>query len=466
MKRIIALFLCLVLVLSVVSCGKSETSTHGDGTENEDKLSSDAEEEIPIPDVAVGDTVYFGRYEQDFISTNGTERIEWLVIDKADNQLFLASKYGLDCYPYYSYGVSVTWERSDIRAWLNEEFYNIAFSEEEQNYIAETNVVNEDNQDYKIDGGNDTVDKVFLLSLSEATQYFPTDEDRRIAPTEYCKSKEVFTNDGEYCWYWLRSPGEKSFWASGVGVVGGILTKGSEVQLDDNAVRPVLWVDESAVELVSEEPEQELAIEATVGDIITFGAYEQDNNLGNGKEEIEWIVLDKKEDQILVLSMYGLDWLLFDNLDSAIFEDTDFDMRTWDVSSSRKFLNENFYNSMFNEQEHAKIVETNVVNGTNPVCGTDCGNDTVDKLFYLSIEEVEQYLVGTEYMACTPTPYAIERGSWAKKDLGTGWWMLRTSGASGLASSVVTPEGEINSEGFIVTNEGNTIRPAMWIEIG
>ena len=44
-----------------------------------------------------------------------------------------------------------------------------------------------------------------------------------------------------------------------------------------------------------------------VGSIITFGAYEQDNNTRNGKEPIEWQVLEIKGGRALLISKYGLD---------------------------------------------------------------------------------------------------------------------------------------------------------------
>ena len=45
---------------------------------------------------------------------------------------------------------------------------------------------------------------------------------------------------------------------------------------------------------------------ASIGDIVVFGTYEQDGNRTNGSEWIEWLVLDKEEDRILVISKYGL----------------------------------------------------------------------------------------------------------------------------------------------------------------
>lgn len=78
----------------------------------------------------------------------------------------------------------------------------------------------------------------------------------------------------------------------------------------------------------------------TVGDIITFGHYEQDNDLNNGEEPIEWIVLktDVKKNRVLLLSRYGLDAHHFD-VDTYYYG--------WDKSEIRKWLNSTFLKSAF-----------------------------------------------------------------------------------------------------------------------
>ena len=80
------------------------------------------------------------------------------------------------------------WENSNLREWLNNDFLNTAFSAEKQNAVLQTEVDNGKDQGYdgfKTDGGNDTQDKVFLLSYAEAWKCFTTDEARRCAPTDY-----------------------------------------------------------------------------------------------------------------------------------------------------------------------------------------------------------------------------------------------------------------------------------------
>lgn len=67
---------------------------------------------------------------------------------------------------------AITWETSDLRKGLNDDFYNEAFDKDEQQFIYETKVENPNNHWTVIEGGNDTIDKVYLLSFDEICKYF------------------------------------------------------------------------------------------------------------------------------------------------------------------------------------------------------------------------------------------------------------------------------------------------------
>jgi len=120
----------------------------------------------------VGDIIKFGTYEQDGNKSNGKEAIEWQVLDKKDGKLFVVSKYALDYQPFNKVYDTIPWEKCSLRSWLNNTFINTAFTSAEKNKIQTTKVVNEDNPYWGSDGGKDTQDKVFLLSISEAAKYF------------------------------------------------------------------------------------------------------------------------------------------------------------------------------------------------------------------------------------------------------------------------------------------------------
>ena len=199
--------------------------------------------ENPFNGVQVGDLVAFGRYEQDGDKANGEEAIEWRVLAVEDGKALIISEYALDAKPYNTEFVAITWEGCTLRSWLNDDFYQAIFSEDEQDWIVETQVINEDNPDYKTVGGNDTEDKVFLLSIAEANEYFADDEDRKVYETPCAKDNGTYVNkDISTSWWWLRSPGLNSTYAAAVDVNGWVIACGDYVFFTNGGVRPALWI--------------------------------------------------------------------------------------------------------------------------------------------------------------------------------------------------------------------------------
>ena len=197
------------------------------------------------PQVAqIGDIVYFGDYEQDNRTANGKEEIEWRVLEKdADGNMLLVSRFALDCRRYHDSVKQVTWEECDLRQWLNNDFYSAAFSGAEQKKIKTTTIENRDNADYYTSGGNDTKDKVFLLSIDEAKTYLPSSVDRICLATAYAESQgSQLEGVTKTCRWWLRSPGSTLFTASYVKIDGFILQLGTPVSLEKLSVRPAMWV--------------------------------------------------------------------------------------------------------------------------------------------------------------------------------------------------------------------------------
>lgn len=196
----------------------------------------------------VGDTVFFGSYEQDNSTYNGKEDIEWLVLAKEDNRLLVISQYGLDCKPYNRERADVTWESCTLRQWLNGVFLRTAFSKEERALIPTVTVSAAKNPYYSTNPGNATEDKVFLLGFEEANDYFKSEEARMCVPTAYAKSNGVYTSKSytkEYaatCSWWLRSPCSKQSIAAEVYVSGDVLIGGDYVDNDGYCVRPAMWI--------------------------------------------------------------------------------------------------------------------------------------------------------------------------------------------------------------------------------
>ena len=156
MKKYFAIAILLILVFAVsISTALAETPI----TQSFD---------------TVGGIVTFGRYEQDGSEENGPEEIEWIVLHVQDGKVLLLSKYGLEAQRYNKKKTDVTWETCTLRAWLNDDFLNKAFDPEEQSAILTTEVDNSDAQGYSgwiTSGGNNTKDKIFLLSCTETNLY-------------------------------------------------------------------------------------------------------------------------------------------------------------------------------------------------------------------------------------------------------------------------------------------------------
>lgn len=229
------------------------------GYKDVDKLLAEDDNMIAVARDAkftVGNYVTFGTYPQTKAGNDATP-IEWLVLARDGNKALLISRYALDAQPYNKDYTSVTWETCTLRTWLNGTFYNKAFSSTEQAAIMTTNVDNSKNQCYSgwnTSGGNNTQDKVFLLSYAEANQYFGVTYDNssntksRVAPTAYAfaqgagENSSYKTADGiDAGWWWLRSPGYNQSRAADVFPVGSLFY--IDVNYASGSVRPALWVN-------------------------------------------------------------------------------------------------------------------------------------------------------------------------------------------------------------------------------
>ena len=152
-----------------------------------------------------------------------------LVVDAQDGSLLLITKDIIAERPYNDTLIDVTWENCTLRKWLNDDFYN-RFSAEEKAMITSTTRETDDNPQYGTKGGNDTYDKIFLLSLVGAESYFSSERER------------VAKSNGKEEFWWLRSPGETQKDAACIGTWGYVSTKGMPVNMSAIGVRPVLWV--------------------------------------------------------------------------------------------------------------------------------------------------------------------------------------------------------------------------------
>ena len=223
-------------------------------------------------------------------------------------------------------------------------------------------------------------------------------------------------------------------------------------------------VIESIAELLGYTPEAEdfadtppAFLSATVGDTLTFGDY-------------LWRVLDSQEDKLLLISQ--------DILEQRAYHPC-YEQVTWENSTLRGYLNNDFLRQ-FTHEESSKIIETTIANPDNLWYGTPGGNDTLDKIFVLNLEEVDRYFGDSgDYLNMRRKKY--DKGRWVADD--KGWifanmhdknriakhkgadslWWLRTPGYSDCTVAYVSTTGNIPLNGDRVCIFRGGVRPAFWI---
>ena len=209
----------------------------------------------------VGSYVTFGTYPQTSSGSDSTP-IEWQVLEVREGKSLLISRYGLDARPYHEVRSTITWEDCSLRAWLNEEFLNTAFSPEEQSAILLAAVDNSQRQGYSgyaTYGGNGTQDRIFLLSYAEAQRYFEFNSSRKCAPTDYAVRRGAWTSASEKTegrptgTWWLRSPGSYQNGASFISSDGSHYDHSASDSND--MVRPAFWLDLESDVIWNQQPE-------------------------------------------------------------------------------------------------------------------------------------------------------------------------------------------------------------------
>ncbi|MCR5848713.1 MAG: S-layer homology domain-containing protein [Lachnospiraceae bacterium] len=227
-----------------------------------------------------------------------------------------------------------------------------------------------------------------------------------------------------------------------------------------------------------------------VGEIIKFGKYEQDGNLENGKEDIEWQVTKTENDKnrVLVVSRFALDCKKYNETQTDV---------TWETCSLRKWLNDDFKNEAFSSCAQKRIPTVKILNENNPKYNTPGGNNTDDRIFCLSLKEMEnlfgsyswydnEYMYGNnQNLICTPTQYAINNGAYyydiTEEDYniflkdkgytedvigrrGCNWW-LRSPGSLSNRACYVDNYGSAGATcHYYVNFDYLAVRPAMYIE--
>lgn len=193
-----------------------------------------------------GNVVKFGKYIQD--GDKGTKKtsIEWKVIKIKDGEALLIAQHGLDCKPFNDYNTNTYWEKSTLRKWLNETFYDAAFTDEEKKALVKHRVGTAKNKVTNTRSGNPTYDYVAIPSEGELDSYLPTPNSRKAKASVYSVFRGAFASTDATIfgngYYWLRTGGLNRQCAMVVDPYGIADSNGQAVIANNIMVRPEIWV--------------------------------------------------------------------------------------------------------------------------------------------------------------------------------------------------------------------------------
>ncbi len=398
---------------------------------------------------------YGCQYETDSKATP----IEWMVLDYSPDgkSALIISRYVLGHLPYHNSYSATTWENCSARKWLNNDFFEKAFTEEEQKLVQLTTLKNPAFRDTEANGGNDTEDRIFYLSAEEAEKYFPDCDG-------YNGNKKYVTTslDGQVNGWYLRTPGQDNETVMVFSGLGYQLEPyGFNVAQDEFCVRPACWITLTP-EIIKEndlslgKDKKEVKHELGKEDLyVTMGVYKDP---WSGRNNIlEWQILDydEKNEKVLLLDRYITLYESFDiSNNNSNEQNTDI---IWEDCSLRKTLNGEFYERAFIKEEREIILKSVLDNKGNENYGRKGGNDTEDYIFLLSIEETEEYFGHSRWES------AANRILWPRKKGMLELWTLRSPGDSRNTAAFVDEYGVSGSDPMKDIMCG--ARAAMWISI-
>lgn len=222
----------------------------------------------------------------------------------------------------------------------------------------------------------------------------------------------------------------------------------------------------------------------TTWDCVWFGNYWQEDTNGDGKADkndakqpIKWRVLSVNGDDAFLLADKNLDWQKYNDTRTSV---------TWETCTMRSWLNgygaasnkngtdytgNNFIGNAFNSSERTTIRTTDVVNDDNSVCGTEGGNDTSDRVYLLSLDEMINPIYGfpsninaTATREARNTKYVADAAD-AYNSSGDSWWLRSPGKGTSVSASHVTRRGDVVCNGYYVGDYGRAVRPALHINL-
>lgn len=402
-KKVLWLLVGMLLVISLAGCGNKNKKTHEETTvvqteetsenlpeqieetsknltvETEiEKADSVATEEVeiieePAASLNIGDSISLGKYEQDNNLENGSEAIEWTVLEIQENTALLLSNKILSVADFNSEKIdsegNLCWGNSSLHEWMNGEFYEQAFNEEDKGKIRPMHIVG---------GGIESVDNVFLLSRMEFERFIGVY--REAEPSRYAYNQGLEISAHQKGSYWLRTVAdlEGYYTVKNIDMVDwdGELGYKPMMDIKQYGVRPAIWIsltesnkepiDSPFIEEESYIKKSEYVTERTeleIGEKVIFGLLES--------TPMEWWVVDAEEDGYILLGA---------NADSWYWGNSG-----WSKDEIQSWLDEDKYFEWFNVLEQGMIITQTDSNGISR------------DLIYVTEEESKMYkdIVGT-----------------------------------------------------------------------
>jgi len=147
-----------------------ESSTYIEKCQSEIETIAFNKKITALKSAKAGDTVLFGKYEQNN-KIGESEDIEWIVLKRSGDNVTLLSKKYLDAKVFNTRENRGNWSTSTLREWLNGDFIKTAFSEKEQKYLCESSVKSVEFDSDENERLTTTKDKAYILSVDEFERY-------------------------------------------------------------------------------------------------------------------------------------------------------------------------------------------------------------------------------------------------------------------------------------------------------
>ena len=439
------------------SAGEKETSgTSADGNGS----AGSAVDTTKLAAAKYGDIITVGAFEQDGNENNGKEPIEWMVVTKMPGKALVVSKYVLERMPFESDADvnSVTYPDSTVRSWLNGDFYQEAFTEEEKAFIPLTNIQTAYVEDYERHT-TDSDDHVFLLSYNEVNKYIASKEGslQIASPTETVKATGIYVwdNSGKEnptpgVGWMLRDSADSTYRYANVDGGGYIARDYGDDINDRGGIRPAMWLVYNKEEMDAYESDGVVPEDAElnqklsglqVGDKVEMGIFDPTSRMYGNVHAIIWTVLDIQNGKALLFADGNISSL-------PLNDDREAGTCYWEMCSLRTYLNsDEFLDWTFMPAERAKILLTAVHTEDAAAWQRSGGPDTEDHVFLASKEEIEKYYPAKEDAALAEENY----------------WLRSADFVEDYMSYVYAGSGGVGSNNAYAYSG---VRPMMWIDIG